>query len=470
MVTTLLPCFLIRLGSTLGNILKEFILWLATVYTQDGEEAVTDLVGVGGYFIGWGTGVVAADKADADLGTASAEARVAGVETQPLADKLQWVETITSASGQTITEVGLFDGAGAGGVPTYNAVAMTDSGEGVIHSGSEVRVELFYLVNPAGGSNTLSIPNTGTLDIVPIASAWSGVDTGDPLDVTNNAFNPDSANPSVNITTGAANKLIIDVMMNGHFQIPSANSHTLISSQQNGSWDSNAQYTLDDGSAGITLDYTMNADDWVMIVASFNPSNGGPTTFYQTANATAIGVGVVATVASFFRTLAATATGVGVVNTVATFARTLAATAVGNPVVNTITTFSRTFAATATGVAVTSRVATFYRTFNATATGVGVVTKKMFKTIAATAIGIAVTTQGIVGAVTYYVTAAATAVGVGFVSLKFIDQFIRSKFKKATGRNAFFGTIRRMGEANKKDSTGKPGVLQSILRKLGGDE
>lgn len=100
------------------NILDDLIRWLATVYTQDGEEVVIDLIDVGGYFIGWGTGVVGADKADSDLGIASTESRVAGTPTQPSADIIQWVGTITSGSGQDISEVGLFDGAGSGNPPT----------------------------------------------------------------------------------------------------------------------------------------------------------------------------------------------------------------------------------------------------------------------------------------------------------------------------------------------------------------
>ena len=83
---------------------------MATIYTQAGEEVVVDAIETQlAPYIGWGTGAGTAAKGDTDLFTPAAEAREVGVETQPLADKNQWVATLTSASAQTITNAGLFD-------------------------------------------------------------------------------------------------------------------------------------------------------------------------------------------------------------------------------------------------------------------------------------------------------------------------------------------------------------------------
>lgn len=165
----------------------------------------------------------------------------------------------------------------AAGPPTYNGVAMTASPEGVVDSGSESIVEMWYLVNPAGGVNDISIPHTGGDLLVPIASAWSGVDTADPFDTSNSAWNAGSANPSVLVNTANAFELVIDVMGNGNSTVPSANSHTLISSQDNGNWTSNAQYTTAQTPAGnITLHYTVALDDNAMIVCAFKVDTGAP--------------------------------------------------------------------------------------------------------------------------------------------------------------------------------------------------
>jgi hypothetical protein len=98
---------------------------MATVYTQDGEEKIVDIIdgtatsptdlGTGNNFIGWGTGVAAADKADAALGTEGAETRVGGTVTQAAADKNQWVGELTcNATPKSITEAGLFDAVTSG--------------------------------------------------------------------------------------------------------------------------------------------------------------------------------------------------------------------------------------------------------------------------------------------------------------------------------------------------------------------
>lgn len=100
---------------------------MATVLTTLGEWKVTDLIqGLSGThwdiataLIAWGTGAGTAIKGDGTttgiaLFTEAAEARInPSAVTQPAADKLQWVGTMTCAgSGKTITNAGLFDAAG----------------------------------------------------------------------------------------------------------------------------------------------------------------------------------------------------------------------------------------------------------------------------------------------------------------------------------------------------------------------
>jgi hypothetical protein len=96
---------------------------MATYLTQDGEEWITDKIDLG-YFIGWGKGD-GGTKASADLVDPATEARSAAVNTQPTADKLQCVATITCAAlAKTITEAGLFTTAGAGSPPSGGVLLM----------------------------------------------------------------------------------------------------------------------------------------------------------------------------------------------------------------------------------------------------------------------------------------------------------------------------------------------------------
>ena len=97
---------------------------MATVYTSAGEAKIVNIIdgtatsptdlGTGNNFVAWGTGAGTAAKGDTTLFTESAESRVGGVVSQPSADINQWVATITSAGGQTITNAGLFDASSSG--------------------------------------------------------------------------------------------------------------------------------------------------------------------------------------------------------------------------------------------------------------------------------------------------------------------------------------------------------------------
>jgi hypothetical protein len=94
---------------------------MATVLLNAGEEYVvdklTETVQTQPQYIGWGTGAGTAAKADTDLFTAAAEARVAGtISKQGTGSAAKWqnVATITSASAQTITNAAAFTASSAG--------------------------------------------------------------------------------------------------------------------------------------------------------------------------------------------------------------------------------------------------------------------------------------------------------------------------------------------------------------------
>lgn len=95
---------------------------MATVLTQVGEEwivdCVDDTVAAGTDHVGWGTGAGTAAKGDTDLFTPATEARSAATRSQIAADKLRWTATITATGAKTITNAGLFDGAGSGSPPS----------------------------------------------------------------------------------------------------------------------------------------------------------------------------------------------------------------------------------------------------------------------------------------------------------------------------------------------------------------
>lgn len=94
------------------------------VFTDVGRKWVIDKMreaiaaGTTQKYIGWGTGSTAEAVGNTALATPAAEARVAGTITSQTTtvtgDTHRVVGTLTSASTQTITEVGLFDASTSG--------------------------------------------------------------------------------------------------------------------------------------------------------------------------------------------------------------------------------------------------------------------------------------------------------------------------------------------------------------------
>lgn len=87
---------------------------MATVYTQAGEEKITDLTTAASWYIAWGTGAGTAVKGSTTLNTEAPEARVLASTSQPSADISQFVATITASAGRTITNAGVFDASSGG--------------------------------------------------------------------------------------------------------------------------------------------------------------------------------------------------------------------------------------------------------------------------------------------------------------------------------------------------------------------
>lgn len=92
---------------------------MADIFTDAGEDLVVDILDSttavpGSWFIGWGTGAGTAAKADTTLFTEAAEARVASALSQPVSNTNRFVATLTSLSGQTITNGGVFSAASGG--------------------------------------------------------------------------------------------------------------------------------------------------------------------------------------------------------------------------------------------------------------------------------------------------------------------------------------------------------------------
>ena len=111
---------------------------MPTVYTQVGEELVTDFMtgdaaAPANYYIGWGTGAGVPAKGSVDVsGPGADELRTVAVESQPVADRAQWVATLTCvANPKTITNAGLWSTAGGGPPPAGGTIVVHGDHAGI---------------------------------------------------------------------------------------------------------------------------------------------------------------------------------------------------------------------------------------------------------------------------------------------------------------------------------------------------
>jgi hypothetical protein len=74
------------------------------------------------------------------------------------------------------------------------------------------------------------------------------------------------------VDTNVDGDVVVDVLGHGYHKVPTANSHTLLYSTDDGAYTDNAQYALQVTAGSITLSWTANADDWAMIVGAFKES------------------------------------------------------------------------------------------------------------------------------------------------------------------------------------------------------
>ncbi|MCX9014574.1 MAG: carboxypeptidase-like regulatory domain-containing protein, partial [Candidatus Methanoperedens sp.] len=177
----------------------------------------------------------------------------------------------TAGAGSTVMVLGIATAgttARTGGAPTYNGIAFTQI-ESSVSSGSEGRIEMWYLLNPPTGSAyTVSVPNTNARTMNYMVSTYissTGISAFD-VSASKSAI---AANPSQSVTTTKNGDVVIDALFDGHNDVPTANTHILLYSSDDGSYSNNGQYHLQPTAGAITLGWTVPSDDYALITAAF---------------------------------------------------------------------------------------------------------------------------------------------------------------------------------------------------------
>ena len=144
---------------------------------------------------------------------------------------------------------------------TYNGVAMTSvAGEVHTNAGTAGYAELFYLVAPATGANTVSVTivGAGTEGLECGSVSFTGVDQAT---ATGN-----SASASVAVASAVGN-MVVDVV--GCGQALGAHNQTSrwLLNRSGASGAGNGGQATADGAASVTMTRTVTADFWAIIAA-----------------------------------------------------------------------------------------------------------------------------------------------------------------------------------------------------------
>lgn len=214
------------------------------------------------------------------VGPSSAGATHAQSATSPMT--LSWSHTCTGSNRLLIVSVAVGPAASDANVSaltvTYNGVSMTSVGR--VHSNAATAgfVEMFRLIAPATGPNTVLVTCTfGGADSMSLSAgsvSFTGVDQTTPIAHTNTATGS-SATPSVAVTSASGN-MTIDAVANGS-AITSAtapSTNRWLRNTDTFSAAGNGAASTQSGTASNTHAYTVTSDWWGIIAADIAAAAG----------------------------------------------------------------------------------------------------------------------------------------------------------------------------------------------------
>lgn len=178
--------------------------------------------------------------------------------------------------------------------PTWNGVAMGTAANQIsetVTSTTFQRLAIYYLANPANGSNTFSVDydDSGTDQpaIAYIVAAWFDGAHQTQASILDQ-FDDDtgSTDPSIPITPGTNNQLVVAMYASEADAVLTA-AHTNIQNQDHGTRTMGTQYVIQTTATTSTMSWAGVDSNWVAVAASFKESASAS----QTVNANFISSG-----------------------------------------------------------------------------------------------------------------------------------------------------------------------------------
>lgn len=186
---------------------------------------------------------------------------------------------VTIAAGENLFVLPLVSDtstARAGGAPTLGSYTLTQAGSRQLAAASpEQAAELWYVLNPAPGAYTLTIPNTGALSIRYHACAAKTRAGGQATFIAAGGGNNTSTNPTATVSgVGESDLILFAVVGSGATTwAPSARTGTQISDTDAGTNGDGFQYLISNaipaGGAQAMAWTFGTSDDWGLCTAAF---------------------------------------------------------------------------------------------------------------------------------------------------------------------------------------------------------
>ena len=179
---------------------------------------------------------------------------------------LNWTH-ITSGANRLLTvgvAVSAADVSGMSLAVTYNSISMISAGKVNTNNGSAGFIQLFYLIAPTTGSNTVSVTlSGGSADMEGGSVSFVGVDQLTPVRHINTAFGS-SASPSVSVSSTPGN-VVVDAVAAGDQISSSGQTNRWLRNQNSAHGAGNAAQSTAAGASAVTMSYATFSDIWGII-------------------------------------------------------------------------------------------------------------------------------------------------------------------------------------------------------------
>src|SRR5579864_5912172 len=179
------------------------------------------------------------------------------------ASSLSWSHTVGSGSNRVLV-VGVVGGC----TPSvnYGGVALTQVSQVLNNNSAGNLTDLFVLVAPATGTNTVQVSYSGcTSDVEAGSISFTGVNQSTPLAHVTTNFGS-GTNPGVTVTS-ASGDMVVDVVGNGSAITSSSQSLRWVKNQNGNTAHGNGAQSTAAGAASVTMGYSVTADWWGIIGA-----------------------------------------------------------------------------------------------------------------------------------------------------------------------------------------------------------